>query len=156
MASDLGAKIKEYRVKKGITQSELAKLIDTTMQNISQYERGIRNPKIETLQKIAVALGVDVYSIADWDTASKMLENDINSINSEVLEPPITAVEVEVIKKYRTLNAYGRDIVDHVLDAPMYHAGPEHIRFVSRESSSGTMSREDAEKIKAQPEIDDI
>lgn len=113
MPSDLGVRIKECRIKKGITQSELAKLIGTTMQNISQYERGIRNPKIETLQKIADALSVDVYSIVDWDTESKMIENDINS---EVLEPPITLQEAESIKKYRALDAHGKEIVSYLLD----------------------------------------
>lgn len=111
--SDLGVKIKEYRIKKGITQAELAKLIDTTMQNVSQYERGIRKPKIETLQKIAAALDVDVYSIADWDTASQMLENDINS---NVLNPPITSQEMDIIKKYRALDAHGKEVVSYLLD----------------------------------------
>lgn len=83
------------------------------MQYIGQYERGLRNPKISTLKKIADALGVDVYSIADWDTASKMLENDINS---EVLDPPITADEVDVVKKYRALDAHGKEVVSYLLD----------------------------------------
>lgn len=68
----------------------------------------------------------------------------------------LTVADIEVIKKYRTLNAYGKGIVDHVLDAPMYHEDPERIRFAARGGASGTMSREEAEKIKAQPEIDDI
>lgn len=48
------------------------------MQYIGQYERGLRNPKISTLKKIADALDVDVFSIADFDTASAMIENDVN------------------------------------------------------------------------------
>ena len=153
MSEKTGELIRQYRLERNLTQEQLGKKIGVTMQYIGQYERGLRNPKRSTLKKIADALGVDVYSIADWDTASKMLENDINS---EVLDPPITADDLEVVKKYRTLNACGRDIVNHVLDAPMYHEEPERIHFAARGGASGTMSREEAEKIKAQPEIDDI
>lgn len=129
--SDLGVKIKEYRIKKGITQAELAKLIDTTMQNVSQYERGIRKPKIETLQKIAAALDVDVYSIADWDTASQMLENDINS---NVLNPPITSQEMDIIKKYRALDAHGKDVVLYILDREYERATAETRHFEELQS----------------------
>lgn len=55
-----GKDIKLVRQRKGMTQSQLAAAVGTTSQNISQYERGVRNPKIETLQRIAAALGVDV------------------------------------------------------------------------------------------------
>jgi putative phage repressor len=142
--NDTGDKIKKFRVDRGLSQSDLADRVGTTMQNISQYERGIRKPKIETLQKIAAALDTDVHSLG--------------AVSTPYANPgfPLTTADLEVIKKYRTLNACGRDIVDHVLDAPMYHKEPERIRFAARGGQSGTMSREEAEKIKAQPEIDDV
>lgn len=56
----VGEDIKFIRQKKGMTQAQLAAAIGTTSQNISQYERGVRNPKIGTLQKIADALGENV------------------------------------------------------------------------------------------------
>lgn len=55
-------KIKTAREKAGLTQAQLAEKVGTTSQNISQYERGIRNPKYNTLEKIAHALGVNVDS----------------------------------------------------------------------------------------------
>lgn len=58
-----GKKIKEAREKAGLTQSQLAEAIGTTSQNISQYERGLRKPKYETLLKIAKALNVEWYSL---------------------------------------------------------------------------------------------
>lgn len=60
MYMSVGKDIKLVRQQKGMTQAQLAVAIGTTSQNISQYERGVRNPKIETLQKIAAALGEDV------------------------------------------------------------------------------------------------
>ena len=58
-----GKKIKEAREKAGLTQSQLAEAVGTTSQNISQYERGLRKPKYETLLKIAKALNVEWYSL---------------------------------------------------------------------------------------------
>ena len=56
----VGEDIKSIRQQKGMTQAQLAAAVGTTSQNISQYERGGRNPKIGTLQKIADALGENV------------------------------------------------------------------------------------------------
>lgn len=55
---DIGSKIKEIRIKKGITQKELAEKLGTSQQNLAQYECGKRNPKLETVKKIADALNV--------------------------------------------------------------------------------------------------
>lgn len=78
MGKTTGELIKQYRIKRNLTQEQLGKKIGVTMQYIGQYERGLRNPKISTLKKIADALDVDVFSIADFDTASAMIENDVN------------------------------------------------------------------------------
>ena len=58
--ASVAEKIKSAREKAGLTQAQLAEKVGTTSQNISQYERGIRNPKYNTLEKIARSLGVDV------------------------------------------------------------------------------------------------
>ena len=62
-----GEMIKHARVKAGLTQSQLAEAVGTTMQNISQYECNIRNPKAATLKKIAAALGVSWYELLSDD-----------------------------------------------------------------------------------------
>lgn len=72
-----GARIQEFRKMKGMTQSDLAAKIGTTPQNISQYERGIRNPKIETLQKIAAALEVEIIDLID-DSVSEISDFLLN------------------------------------------------------------------------------
>ena len=58
-----GDRIKQVRLKAGITQAELAKRLGVTPQAISQYERGIKKPKIETLRKIATALNCNVSDL---------------------------------------------------------------------------------------------
>lgn len=62
-----GELIKQARVTMRITQAELAKRLGVTPQAISQYERGIKNPKPATLKKIAAALGVSWYELLSDD-----------------------------------------------------------------------------------------
>lgn len=69
-----GKKIKIARMQAGMTQAQLAKQIGTTSQNISQYERDIRKPKYETLQKIAKALEVDWLSLFSADSVMELQE----------------------------------------------------------------------------------
>lgn len=59
----VGENIRKKRKELGLTQKELAKMIATTQQNIVQYEKGLRNPKIGTLKKIAYALNTDVSNL---------------------------------------------------------------------------------------------
>jgi len=52
-----GDLIKEVRIHAGLTQAELAERLGVTPQAISQYERGVKKPKYETLRRIADAVG---------------------------------------------------------------------------------------------------
>ena len=51
-----GKKIKLARVELDLTQTQLAKKINTKQKNISRYETGASMPSIETLVKIAKVL----------------------------------------------------------------------------------------------------
>ena len=53
-------RIKELRLKAGLTQEQLAKKVGLSEQAISFYELGKRNPKIEKWQKLADFFGVSV------------------------------------------------------------------------------------------------
>ncbi len=68
-----GDAIKKARTDVGITQAELARRLGITPQTVSQYERGCINPKKETIQKFATALGVDYYTLdSESFTADKL------------------------------------------------------------------------------------
>lgn len=76
-AKEIGIGIKNARLTVGITQAELARRLSVTPQAISQYERGIKKPKIETIEKIADALGVSwlhLSHLEDLATASRERE----------------------------------------------------------------------------------
>ena len=69
----LGEAIRLARVKSGMTQDELAAQLNTTKSAISKYELGKREPNLEQLSKIAIALGVTVSDLVDgdyWSTIS--------------------------------------------------------------------------------------
>lgn len=59
--SIIAENIKKYRNKMGVSQDRLSKLADITYNTIIKIESGANtNPTIETLAKIAKALGVGV------------------------------------------------------------------------------------------------
>ena len=66
-AKEIGIGIKNARLAVGITQAELARRLGVTPQAISQYERGEKKPKIETIKKIADALGVSWFHLSHLD-----------------------------------------------------------------------------------------
>lgn len=51
-------KMKEYRLKAGLTQLELAKRCSVTEATICRIERGVKPPSAGLLKDIAIALGV--------------------------------------------------------------------------------------------------
>lgn len=67
----LGKQIKLYREKKGLTQEELGELIGVKGATITRYEKDQRQPKIEQLQQISLALNVPIFTLIG-DTKTEM------------------------------------------------------------------------------------
>jgi len=61
----IGKKIKALRKQSGLTQKKLAERLCITHQSISDWELGKKNPTLETLKKLAGALGVSVSSLIE-------------------------------------------------------------------------------------------
>lgn len=57
---DIGSQIKKYRHLVGITQKELGKRICVRGATIARYEKGDRTPRIDELQYISKALGIEL------------------------------------------------------------------------------------------------
>lgn len=67
-----GELIKAARKKAGMTQEELGSKLGVSGSSIAQWENDLRNPKLDTLQRIASALGVPVQElISDWEAVDK-------------------------------------------------------------------------------------
>lgn len=81
---DLGMRLKELRVKRGISQTEVAKLIGVTPSTISQIESNLIYPSLPALIKMAETLSVDVSSFfqesADMGSMVVFRESDASEI----------------------------------------------------------------------------
>ncbi len=59
---DLGLRLKEFRLRRGLSQTELARLVGVTPSTISQVESNLIYPSLPALMKMAEALSVDLTS----------------------------------------------------------------------------------------------
>jgi XRE family transcriptional regulator of biofilm formation len=85
----IGIKIREKREEKGMSLRQLAQLIDTNHAYLSRIENGKVTPSIESLIKIANALGCDVS-----DFFEKKIEAD-DELKQEGVEWIIFGKELE-------------------------------------------------------------
>ncbi len=56
--TNFGKKLREVRLKKKLSQGDVAKILGVHRTYISGLERGRRNPSLLTVQKVAKALGI--------------------------------------------------------------------------------------------------
>jgi transcriptional regulator with XRE-family HTH domain len=56
--TNFGKKLKEIRLKKKLSQGDIAEILGVHRTYISGLERGRRNPSLLTVQKVAKALGI--------------------------------------------------------------------------------------------------
>ncbi len=73
----IGQNIKRIRKEKGLTQKQLGELCNIDEANIRKYENGKQNPRIDTIDRIAAALDVNIvdimehFTIEQWKTTSE-------------------------------------------------------------------------------------
>lgn len=77
---EIAENIKAARKAARITQKELATRINKSFSTVQKYELGITLPPIDVIKDIAVALNVDPFSIMDFDQATKVIEDDLNTM----------------------------------------------------------------------------
>lgn len=61
----VGSNIKKHRLAAKISQEELAARMDVDQAYISRLEAGDKNPTLDTLQQVAMALGMELKIIFD-------------------------------------------------------------------------------------------
>ncbi|MCR5160945.1 MAG: cupin domain-containing protein [Lachnospiraceae bacterium] len=70
---NIGAKLKELRIAKGLTQEELADRAELSKGFISQLERDLTSPSINTLRDILQCLGSDLKDFFNDDTDDQVV-----------------------------------------------------------------------------------
>lgn len=59
----LGKKIRDLRKAQGLSQEQLGLIAKTDRSYISEIENGLRNPSLQTLEKLAKALKVNISDL---------------------------------------------------------------------------------------------
>ena len=70
---NIGEKIKNLRLKNGLTQEELADRCELSKGFISQVERNLTSPSISTLTDILQSLGTDLSEFFAKDTQEETI-----------------------------------------------------------------------------------
>ena len=69
---NLGLKIKKFRNNQNLSLKELAEKIKSTSALLSQIEKGITNPSINTLKSLSIALNIPLYKFFLEETLKKV------------------------------------------------------------------------------------
>ena len=59
--------LRAYRIKRGMTQQQLAQKSGVNYTRVNRYENGMGNPTLESMEKLAAALGVTVPQLLEGE-----------------------------------------------------------------------------------------
>ena len=117
-----GKRIGDACQQKGLSLRQLSIKADVPYSTLySAVKRDSDGISLDALRKIAVALGVDLYSLADFDIASDALAEEINANNKEA----------HVLQLFQCLNSDGQNVaierLEEMTQLPKYqqHIGEE-------------------------------
>lgn len=74
---EIGRKVRDFRIKNGLTQEGLAALLEITFQQVQKYERGLTKVNLERLQQLAEIFRVPISAFFEesqckaYDLSSK-------------------------------------------------------------------------------------
>ena len=98
---ELANNLKQARLAKNMSQEELAAFIGKSKNVISSWERGDNKPDADVIFSLCDILNVDTNYLLSWEGN--------NSFS-------ISITEQSLIKKYRSLDGYGRKAINNLLD----------------------------------------
>ena len=85
--SALGVNLSKYRHLAGLTQQQVADMLNLNRSTYTKYETGVSEPSIEILKRIADILSIDYNSLlanADVDVDNSQNHNDFSDIKDEL------------------------------------------------------------------------
>ena len=132
-------RLRETRKRSGLTQMQIAEKLGITAQSYSQYETGKRQPKAETLKRIADALGVlpgDLRQDGFYPTSQEIaaMKRGAESVTDERrLEIEEKRLSNLIDRKKKMLNISGKqraaDYMDDLTKSPEYRKDGELLRI---------------------------
>ncbi|MFV0380322.1 MAG: helix-turn-helix domain-containing protein [Anaerorhabdus sp.] len=117
---DIGHRIKQLRNKNNLTLEELASRCELTKGFLSQLERNLTSPSIQTLQDISEALGLSMAKFFKEETDEKIIFTKDDFFKDEKSESCINWIipnaqknEMEPILLELRLNGESQKVVPH-------------------------------------------
>lgn len=114
-------RLKEARIASGLTQKQLAEKLGIAGTTVTGYEKGNSEPNVNTIGKIMDILQVD---------ANFLWQDEMNATGGFQLN--LQYNEMEHIKKYRSLDDYGKDIIDTILEKEYARCEDEYVEIAAR------------------------
>lgn len=108
-------RLKEQRENIGMSRAELAEILGVTQAAIGNYENGVSTPKADILFKVFDALKCD---------ANYLFQDEMKETSTPFTP---TVKEQEHIRKYRSLDDYGKKAVDMTLENELYRARKQNV-----------------------------
>ncbi len=121
---DLGIRLKELRKKRGLSQTELAKLIGVTPSTISQVESNLIYPSLPALFKIAEILSIDVSSFFhdSGDIGNAIVYADSDASEIKLTDLPNESIGVKLL----TPLDFNPKAEPYLIEIPPKQALPSH------------------------------
>ena len=98
--NNFSARLKKFRIEAGLSQGDLAKMIDMSRSSIANWEQGTCEPGIEGLKRIAAALSISVDTLVGSPDA-------------------LGERELALLKKFHSLNSDGQSHIESCLTVAM-------------------------------------
>lgn len=98
-----GQSIKEQRLKKGLTQKELAENSGVSLRALSNYEKDLRDPALDVILKLCHTLDIPIAVLAkDTDLLNKISINHDSTIVEKLVNHDIAKIEKHVCDNAKT------------------------------------------------------
>jgi transcriptional regulator with XRE-family HTH domain len=94
VAGALGSRIRMLRQQRGLTLAGLAAIVGVSRSFLSQVENGFCNPSLETLRRLASALGVPMFSLLDEPRPNRVV---VRRGERKRIRAPHARVEYELL-----------------------------------------------------------
>lgn len=85
MVYDFGARLKELRKNKHLSQSEAGKRLGVTRSTISAYERNVKTPSVDILVQIAVLYNVSIDYIMGLKNRTSLYLDDLSESQQQTI-----------------------------------------------------------------------
>jgi transcriptional regulator with XRE-family HTH domain len=118
---DIGKKVENQRKKRGLSLRELARLANITPSMLSQIERGLANPSLQTLKALAQTLDVPTFSflLEDTNTSDLVVRSNrrkkmiVGNLSYELISPDFTGKLATAILNIPPNTAASEKLIEH-------------------------------------------